>query len=321
VANVADPSAPLATALVRFVESGGGLFLSVGSKVDTSVWNERFAAILPQPLSLTRTAAALPGQAAGETVDDRPAARLLPLDRRHPMLANFPARGEGLASARFFRFLLLEPVPETAGASVILRYETGAPALVERNVGKGRVMLLSTTVDREWTDLPIRAGFLPLIQEAARRLAGTSERGGNSVLVVGQRREITLPPGERRLEITKPDGAVWVANKERGTAQTVTFTETDEPGIYRVRGAGPDGVLGGRPAEGFVVNIDPSESDPTRLAPERRPGQRPAAAGGKEPPKRRVELWHGLAAVLILLVMFESLLTLRWRRPVVAEQR
>ena len=321
LANVADPSAALATALARFVNAGGGLFLSVGSKVDTAIWNERLAPLLPQPLSLTRTAAALPGQAAGETVDDRPAARLLPLDRRHPMLAAFPARGEGIASARFFKFLLLEPVPDTAGASVILRYETGAPALVEKTVGKGRVMLLSTTLDREWTDLPIRAGFLPLIHEASRRLAGTSERGGASVLVVGQRREIPLPPGERRLEITKPDGTVWADTKDRGAAKTLSFTETDEPGIYRVRGAGADGVLGPRPAEGFVVNIDPSESDPARLQPSQRPDRRPETTPGKEPPKRRVELWHGIAALLILLVMFESALTLRWRRPVVAEQR
>ena len=31
-----------------------------------------------------------------------------------PAAAAFPARGEGLASARFFKFLLLEPVPDTA---------------------------------------------------------------------------------------------------------------------------------------------------------------------------------------------------------------
>ncbi len=321
LANVTDPSVALAGALARFVNAGGGLFLSVGSKVDTTIWNERLAPLLPQPLSLTRTAAALPGQAAGETVDDRPAARLLPLDRRHPMLATFPARGEGIASARFFKFLLLEPVPDTAGASVILRYETGAPALVEKTVGKGRVMLLSTTLDREWTDLPIRAGFLPLIHEAARRLAGTSERGGASVLMVGQRREISLAPGERRLEITKPDGNVWADTKDRGTAKRVSFTETDEPGVYRVRAAGADGVLGARPAEGFVVNIDPSESDPARLQPNQRPDRRPTATPGKEQPKRRVELWHGIAALLIILVLFESALTLRWRRPVVAEQR
>ena len=88
-----------------------------------------------------------------------------------------------------------------------------------------------------------------------------------------------------------------------------------------MRAAGADGVLAARPADGFVVNIDPRESEPARLAPDQRPDRRPAATARKEPPKRRVELWHGLAALLIVLVLFESLLTLRWRRPVVAEQR
>jgi hypothetical protein len=322
LANVTEPNAPLAAALVRYVQRGGGLFLSVGSRVNIPVWNERLAELLPQPLGVPRTATALPGQVVGETIDDRPAARLAPLDRRHPMLSAFPARGEGLASARFFKFLLLEPVSDTAQAAVILRYDTGAPALVEKSVGKGRVMLLSTTLDREWTDLPIRTGFLPLMQESARRLAGTSERGGTSVLTVGQRRDIALGPDERRLEITKPDGTVWVASKDRASgARVVLFTETDEPGAYRVRTAGADGTLSERPADGFAVNIEPRESNPERLAPDRRPDRKTAPRPEGPPPKRRVELWHGLAALLILLVLVESLLTLRWRRPIIASQR
>jgi hypothetical protein len=322
LANVAEPSEPLAAALTRYVQRGGGVFLSVGSRVNIPMWNDRLSALLPQPLSVPRTAAALPGQVVGETIDERPPSRLAPLDRRHPLLSTFPARGEGLASARFFKFLLLEPVSDATQSAVILRYDTGAPALVEKSIGKGRVMLLSTTVDREWTDLPIRTGFLPLVQEAARRLAGTSEHGGTSVLTVGQRREIALAPDERRLEITKPDGTVWVASKDRGGGtRTVLFTETDEPGAYHVRAAGADGMLTNRPGDGFVVNIEPRESNPERLAADRRPDRKPAAKIEGPPPKRRVELWHGLAALLIMLVLVESLLTLRWRRPVVAAER
>jgi hypothetical protein len=104
------------------------------------------AKLLPQPLGLVRTAAALPGQRAGETLDDRPAERLLPLDRHNPLLAMFPEQGEGLVSARFFKYILLDPVRDTAGRTVILRYESGAPALVEGEVGKGRVLLLTTTL-------------------------------------------------------------------------------------------------------------------------------------------------------------------------------
>jgi hypothetical protein len=321
LANLAEPRPALASALLGFVESGGGLFLSVGDKVDSAVWNERFGPLLPQPLAVARTAAALPGQTAGETIDERPAARLAPLDRRHPLLANFPARGEGLASARFFKFVLLEPVPDTAGATVILRYESGAPALVEKSVGKGRVMILGTTIDREWTDLPIRAGFLPLIEQAARRLSGAADRGGSSVLTVGQRRDVFLGADDRRVEITKPDGSVWVASKDRNAGpRSFTFGETDTPGPYHVAVAGADGMLNIRSAEGFVVNVDAAESNPERLAPDRRPDRPAVAQPGRPLPKRRVELWHGLAALLIGFVLIESMLTLRWRRPALADR-
>lgn len=324
--NVAQPSAPLAAALTRFVESGGGLFLSVGNRVDTTVWNERLSNLLPQPLGLARTAAALPGQNLGETVDDRPAERLAPVDRRHPLLQNFPAYGEGLTSARFFKYMLLDPVPDSIERSVVLRYDSGAPALAERQVGKGRVLLLSTTVDREWTDLPIRPGFLPLMQESARRLVGAPDREGSTALLVGQPREIAFGPDDRRIEVTRPDGSVWIARQDRGRSgpgpmASITFPETNEPGSYRVRAAGPDGNLVVRASDSFVVNVDTRESNPARLAADKRPDRVQTAAAGGKPPKRRIELWHALAGVLIAFVLFESLLTLRWRRTVLVAQK
>jgi hypothetical protein len=320
--NVAQPSPQLATALTRFVEGGGGLFLSMGSRVEATAWNERLAPVLPQPLTVVRTQSALPGQNAGETIDDRPAERLAPVDRRHPMLASFPAQGDGLSSARFFKYMLLEPVPDSSDRSVVLRFESGAPALVERSVGKGRVLLLATTVDREWTDLPIRPGFLPLVREAARRLVGGSDSEAAPSILVGETRELALAADDRRLEVTRPDGSVWVAKHDRaGTGRTVAFGETDEPGIYRVAAAGPDGALSQRPGDGFVVNVDVRESNPALLAPDKRPDRVLLAASGGQAPKHKVELWHALAGALIAFVLVESLLTLRWRRTVLAESR
>ncbi len=181
--------------------------------------------MLPQPLGLKRSAAALPGtRPEGETVDLRPAERLAPIDRRHPLLAAFPARGEGLASARFFQFLLLAPLPEAPGRRIVLRYENGSPALVDAEVGRGRVLLLTTSVDREWTDLPIRPGFLPLVQEAARYLAAAPSGDATATVTVGGKREIVLGADDRRIEVVKPSGeSRWLsppptrASSERGT--------------------------------------------------------------------------------------------------------
>jgi aerotolerance regulator-like protein/VWA domain-containing protein len=325
LANVAKPSEEAAQALTRYVEGGGGLFIAVGDRVDVDTWNQRMKTLLPQPLGLKRTAAVAPGGAPeGETVDLRPAERLAPLDRRHPLLASFPAKGDGLASARFFQFMLLDPVPDAPGRAVVLRYENGAPALVASDVGRGRVLLLTTTVDREWTDLPIRPGFLPLVQETARYLAGAPGSDSISALTVGQRREIGVGAEDARIEIVTPGGqSRWLTPEARSTdprapeghaRRTVTFAETDEPGVYRVRASRADGTVVERSSESFVVNVDPAESDPARLPDDKRPDRAPGGAAEAATPKRRLELWHTLSAVVLLAVLGESLLTLRRRR-------
>jgi hypothetical protein len=319
--NVAAPSQALASAIERFVEGGGGLFVSVGDRVDTAIWNQRMAKLLPQPLGLVRTAAALPGQRPGETVDERPAERLLPLDRRSPLLAVFPEQGEGLVSARFFKYMLLDPVRDTAARTVVLRYESGAPALVEHEVGKGKVMLLTTTVDRDWTDLPIRAGFLPLLRESVRHLVGAADDDSSATLLVGEPRLVTFTGDAQTLEITRPDGSVWVAKREQGgSSRSIAYDGTDQIGLYRVRAAGPGGSFVAQTAQDFAVNLDPRESDPARLAPEKRPDRIAVSSPGAKPPKHRVELWHALSAILILILLVESLLSVRWRRARAADE-
>lgn len=319
--NVAAPPPALASALERFVESGGGLFISVGDRVDTALWNDRLGKLLPQPLGLVRTAAAPPGQRAGETLDERPAERLLPLDRRHPLLAAFPEQGEGLVSARFFKYMLLEPVRDTGLRTVVLRYDSGAPALVEHDVGKGKVMLLTTTVDRDWTDLPIRAGFLPLLRESVRHLVGAVDDDSSATLLVGEPRLLTFTGDAQTLEVTRPDGSVWVARREQaGSSRSVAYDGADQIGLYRVRAAGPEGAFAAQTGQDFAVNLDPRESDPTRLAPDKRPDRIAVSSAGAKPPKHRVELWHALSAILIFLILLESVLSVRWRRPRAADE-
>ncbi len=335
LANVARPSADAAAALIRFVEAGGGLFIAVGDRVDADVWNQRLRKILPQPLGLRRTASARPGTVEGETVDTRPAERLAPIDRRHPLMGGFTAGGEGLTSARFFQYMLLEPIADNAGRQVVLRYETGAPALVESEAGRGRVLLLTTTVDREWTDLPIRPGFLPLMQEAARRLAGAPTGDAISALLVGAIREIPAASDDRRIEVMKPggdsralapetratgrdgrDGRDSADDKTRSVrpARAVAFRETDQPGSYRVRAFRNNGAWIDRPDETFVVNLDTRESDPAVLPPNRRPDAVAARSGREgQSPTRHLELWHVLGAALIAFLLLESMLTLRVR--------
>ena len=98
----------------------------------------------------------------------------------------------------------------------------------------------------------------------------------------------------------------------------MTFTETDEPGLYRVRAARSDGAVSDRPDAAFVVTLDGRESNPARLPDADRPDRARAAGAAGPVPHRRLELWHALGAALLVLALCESLLTLKFKRGRVA---
>jgi hypothetical protein len=163
---------------------------------------------------------------------------------------------------------------------------------------------------------------LPLMQEATRLLAGAPSGEASTGLTVGQRREIAMGPDDRRVDVIKPGGQIRSltpdassrARDGKTAARSLIFSETDEPGSYRVRATRADGSAVERPDESFVVNIDTRESDPARLAADKRPDHVRGSAAGGAAPTRRLELWHGLSAAVLLFVLLESLLTLRFRR-------
>ena len=95
-------------------------------------------------------------------------------------------------------------------------------------------------------------------------------------------------------------------------AARVRFGSTDRPGVYRVIGTDQTGATHERDELAFVVNVDPRGSDLDAGARQRAAGvghrrrrARPATT------RRRVELWHALAAVVLLLLLAEGVLVQR----------
>jgi hypothetical protein len=150
------------------------------------------------------------------------------------------------------------------------------------------------------------------MQQIVRHLSRAPLQKAETETLIGQTRDIKLQTGDTRVEVTLPSGKTRLFERLQGR-KLLSFGETREPGFYRVATAGETGVLKPRPSEHFVVNIDPIESD-LQLAPASRLAalQRPlitqeASAGGKNP-RRRVELWHALGWVLLVILLGEALL-------------
>jgi hypothetical protein len=307
-------------ALRDYVMGGGGLFIALGDNVDIDAYNATLAELLPQPLAVVKTAGAVLREPRGdegrESAPTGSGEHLGHLDHRHPLLLPFSTgrASESLMLTRFGRYVLLRPTPpnpKLEGSGAILSFESGAPALVERPLGRGRVLLFTSTIDRDWNDMPIQAAFLPLVQQAVRYLARAPLREAEPPTLIGQTRDIKLQAGDSRVEVTLPSVQKRLF-EHLGGRQILSFTDTVEAGFYRVAAATDTGAWKPRPAEFFAVNVDPAESDLRRAKDTViKALERPlsyTASDGTPAPRRRVELWHYLGLFILLLLIGEALL-------------
>jgi len=248
--------------------------------------------------------------ASPEHKDSR-ALHLVKWEADHPIFAPFSKDAPELADAKFYKISLLGPTTATSDRKVLARFTNGAAALVEASIGSGRTLLFTSTLDRDWNDLPIHPGFLPLIQGAVRHLARKHALGTESDHLGGA--SVALPTGDlRKLEVRGPDnlGAVFEGDRIMNRS-SVRYGRTEKPGIYRVIGTVQTGATHERDELAFAINLDPRGSDLTAAAASALPASGTGGASAPADNTRRVELWHALAAIVLLLLLAEGILVQR----------
>jgi hypothetical protein len=112
-----------------------------------------------------------PGLSRGDAEAGTPVA-LSATDLRHPIFRPFGALSANLGQVRFDRTWRVR----AEGWDVIARFTSGAPALLERREGDGRVALFASDMDRRWNDFPSHAGFVPFAAEVVRYVSGVRDR-------------------------------------------------------------------------------------------------------------------------------------------------
>ena len=309
LANVRAMANERVSRVAAWVKRGGGLLVAPGNNVDADAYNKTMQPLLPQTL---KDAIEVAYGSKGSERSER-ALRLTKWEAEHPVFSIFGKDAPGLRDARFHTVMLLGPTTKVDNRKVLARYTNAGVALVEARSGAGRLMLFTSTLDRDWNDLVIHPGYLPLMQQLVRYLARKQDQRARELLYVGRSALLRVAGNETRLEIRAPDRSRQLIEGERLEGRKyVRFTETDQPGFYRVFSAGKSGEPQPRVEADFAVNVDPRGSDLRPVDPgllptsDSEPGEiRPATH------KRRVELWHALAVGLLLLLLVESILTLR----------
>jgi hypothetical protein len=295
--------------LGRFVEQGGGLFVILGAHTPVnSDW----------PL--------LPGTLAAPV--DRMGSRggtFGTMDFSHPIFEQFKEpRNGNFANMRFFRYRRLVTGPADR---VLVRYDDGGTAMVERRVGSGRVLALTSTVDRDWNEFPTHPMFVPVLNESVKYLAQYGEP--QPWHIVGRMLDISAPVASlvRSGQASRTQGAakggVVVSPSEKQVTlggEGTPSIELAEQGFYSVRLPG----MGDQRPFSVAVNLDPAESDLSPLSPTEflagATGRAAVTTGGQslEHPElapsdieKKQSLWWYLLVVGLFMLLAEAVLSNR----------
>jgi hypothetical protein len=170
----------------------------------------------------------------------------------HPVFSAFaPAQFNDFTKIHFWKHRRIR-ASAAGDARVIARFENGDPAVLEKPLGKGRLIVLTSGWNPADSQLARSSKFVPLM--AALLEGTTAHPSGGALHQVYDR--VPLPVVESvpgRLLVHKPDGTAV-----KPAQASMFFAETDQPGVYLIDT--PDG------ARSFAVNLDPAESKTSPLA-------------------------------------------------------
>jgi hypothetical protein len=237
------------TAIREYLDSGGGLLVTLGSQVDEKFYNQL----------LSKKGGWLPAQLQEiATADPGRPARPLQTGLSHPLLEQFRADPSAWGRVEFSRWYKVQPAPQ---ASVVARLSGDDPLLVEAPASTGRVLLCTVPLNPSWeTNFFGLPEFPVLAHEIVNYLAGI--RGGEYGARSG---EYNLRPGQplrfrleaeswNALTLQRPEeeplpmvfdglgpGAHALRSEQhRGqllqtpSSAVVTYSGTDSVGVYRL---------------------------------------------------------------------------------------
>lgn len=334
LSNVSRVNAEQAELLERLVNGGMGLMVFVGDQVDPDNYNQH----------LFKGGRGLLG-AALESVSDSEFSGLMVEPGESSPLAALAQLSPAVLSRTKFRkwYEVRLPADEPEGVHILARWNNpaAAPAVIQKNIGRGQVLLLTTTADRAWSDWPTEASYVLAVREAARAIARSTASlhelsAGEAITIeVPKSHDVTLPvvqaPGEsetKPLVLSGEEPATAAASKSSAESprassanspgrRTLRYTDTRRAGLYKA--SWRDSVAGPT-SETFAVNPDVRESQLERMPVE----ELKKLWGAMEPEVISLgvkadaaltvhgqEIWRALATGLLGLLLIESCFA-RW---------
>ncbi len=281
----------LENSLMGYVKGGGSLLITAGTSTGGHAQIPIFGAHVIETRDYTRSPERFMGVGS--------------FDSSYPAVA----KADGWPGVKFFYALNVDPGNGSDAARVIVRLSDQTPLLLDKRIGEGRVVLLTSGLDNLTNDFPVQPAFVPFIEQTARYLAGSERQGGARTVDAFLELRNAREQGQG-VEVTDPEGKRPLTLSEAASAQSFQLTEA---GYYQLR------LANGRQNE-VGVNPDPKESnldvipDDVLSLWQGKGGQAAsqAAAGTVAPHTTPESIWWWVMLLVLCAAVAESVLASRY---------
>ena len=316
-------------ALGKYVRSGGGLAIFTGDRVNPAFYNGPF---------YDRGRGLCPMRIAAPVGDARKKDKFVRLLRgsiKESVMRTFQGRrGQFTQLVRFYVYTPMERSGLPAAAAdlgsvrVLARFDNTdatpqhSPAIVARAYGRGEVMMICTSADKEWTDWPKDLTYLSFVNDVVEYL---SRQGGrNFTASVGRQIDYTVASdmASARVTLQTPafpaEDVIALDGQRLETGRVITYQNTRHTGIYQLKldlAGEVRTVLFGR-------NTDPLEGRLNRISEKELRGQLPLefeyhdrltpAGAEAAAAAERQEYWKAVLAAMLLILAVEVFLGQRF---------
>ncbi len=254
---VTAASGPL---LRSYLEGGGGVLVLPGPNVDPALYAKHLFKGAGTAVSF--------GQPVGDVEDEADFLPVAGLSLSHPVLSAFADEEvEYFSTVRLYRRF---PVQFAGGAeagarsSVLMRLPDRSPLLVETGFGEGTLMVAGFAGAPNWSNLPLKPEFVPLLLRAVTYLQRPADVMAPGAVQPGQRAAISLSGTWKgaEVQVIDPAGKAHHVEMHRSSNRLVgAMLKTQARGYYsfevfpRTRGA-PERV-----ESAFAVNLAGQQGD------------------------------------------------------------
>jgi hypothetical protein len=184
--NLPSLNSDAAERLRAYVAGGGNVVWFGGDNINPAAYNQMNeqanSTLLPMPLNDIRTP---------KPEDKRDSWHIGFLDKNDPAFGQLVEPAGLYESVLVYQHVRMAEDKDKGNVKVLARLDNGEPLLASRDVDKGRVLMFGISARTDWSNLPLRPIFLPLVARLTFELADVEQ--GYHNLIAGRPLVLKLP--------------------------------------------------------------------------------------------------------------------------------